>query len=182
METKADIRRRILRIRQNISKEQQDTWSRIIQEQIARRPQLKRTEWVYLYMDYKSEVQTGLLLEECLKMGKRIAIPKVEGDEMHFYEIKDRTDVRSGYRGIPEPCTHNLVENEHAFMVVPGVAFSEDRRRIGYGKGFYDRYLHRFPEIYTCAAAYECQVLEQLPYEEHDVAINELITEGVIRC
>lgn len=172
----------MLQIRSNIPQSRQDAWSLIIQERILGRPQLQCARWVYLYMDYKSEVQTGLLLSECLRMGKHVAVPKVEGNEMHFYEIEDRTDVREGYRGIPEPCTDKRIEEEHAFMVVPGVVFSQDRRRIGYGKGFYDRYLHRFPQIYTCAAAYECQVVEQLPYEEHDVTIRELITEGVIRC
>lgn len=182
METKADIRKHMLKLRGSLPQEKQDKWSLSIQKKIMQCVQFQNSEWIYLYMNYKSEVQTGFLLDECLRLGKRIALPRVEGQDMHFYEIKDRTDVREGYRGIPEPVTAGRVEREDAFMVVPGVAFSEDRRRIGYGKGFYDRYLHRFPGIYTCGAAYECQVAEQLPYEEHDVSLNKLITEGVIRC
>lgn len=132
-------------------------------------------------MDYNSEVQTGYLLDECLKLGKHVAIPKVIGNDMEFYEIKNRTDVRIGYKGIREPDTTHLIQQTHAFMVVPGVAFSTSLMRLGYGKGFYDRYLQRFPQLYTCGAAYECQVLEQLLCEPHDVSLKELITEGVIR-
>lgn len=182
MDTKADIRKRMLHIRSTIPQIQQNTWSRTIQEQVLKRPAFQNADWIYLYMDYKSEVQTGFLFEECLKLGKHIALPRVHGSDMEFYEVRNRTDVLSGYKGILEPATTHLVQQPKAFMAVPGVAFSRNRMRLGYGKGFYDRYLQRFPDIYTCALAYECQVLEELPCEEHDVPLKELITEGVIRC
>lgn len=182
METKADIRRRLLALRSMVPIEQQHKWSVQIQRQVLAREKFQDAKWVYLYMDYKSEVQTDMLFQECLRLGKRIALPKVHEDTMDFYEVKSRTDVREGYKGILEPVTDRLVQEHHAFMAVPGVAFSKGRMRLGYGKGFYDRYLQRFPDIYTCALAYECQVVEELPTEKHDILLKELITEGVIRC
>ncbi len=92
-------------------------------------------------------------------------------------------DVRAGYFGILEPAGQDKIERQHGFMMVPGVAFSKDGVRIGYGKGFYDRYLKRFPDIYTCAAAYAFQVADSLPFEKHDIKLMEIITEREdIRC
>ena len=129
-------------------------------------------------MDYQSEVCTGLLLTESLRMGKRIAVPRVEGTEIEFYEIESENDVEPGYAGIPEPVTRRTVTDGNGYMVVPGTVFSKDRYRIGYGKGFYDRYLKRYPNIYTCGLAFDCQIVEQIPTEEHDVALKKIITES----
>lgn len=126
-------------------------------------------------MDYKAEVQTGMLLEECFKLGKKVALPKVDGDEMDFYPVESLTDVKPGYFGILEPVTTKKVEVNQGFMTVPGVAFTKEGYRMGYGKGFYDRYLERFPKIYTCGLAYECQLVEHLPIEPHDKKLDELI-------
>ncbi len=190
METKAEIRKKILKVRQELCKEEQNRRSLKIQKQVLEHPHFQQAQWIFLYMDYKAEVQTGFLLEKCFELGKRLALPKIDGDVMNFYEVRTREDVQPGYFGILEPVTTRevtpelretagdaaKVKNESkAFMTVPGVAFSKDGYRMGYGKGFYDRYLARFPGIYTCGLAYECQIVEELPVETHDKKLDELI-------
>lgn len=183
METKADIRKKMLMLRKQMSLEDAQKKSRVIQEKVLAHPKFQVSEWIFLYMDCRGEVQTKELLKQCLKQKKQVALPRVCGDEMNFYEVKGMEDVREGHFGILEPVGQDKVEKQHGFMLVPGVAFSKNGMRLGYGKGFYDRYLKRFPEIYTCAAAYAFQVLEELPAEEHDRPLMEIITEREdVRC
>lgn len=175
METKADIRKRILKARQELSQKEQKEKSLLIQKKILANPYFQEAEWVFLYMDYKAEVQTGMLLDECFRLGKRIALPRVTGTEMDFYQVNKKEDVQPGYFGILEPVTTVKIEVNKGFMTVPGVAFTKDGYRMGYGKGFYDRYLAKFPEIYTCGLAYDCQIVDELPVEEHDKKLQELM-------
>lgn len=178
MVEKADIRRHMLKVRDGLGADVRRQKSERIQEKIGQLPEFQRAEWVFLYMDYASEVQTGILLEQALALHKHVALPKVMGSDMEFFEIHARSEVQKGYKGIMEPEGRTPVLPEYALVIVPGVAFSRLGQRLGYGKGFYDRYLARHPEFGTCAAAYECQVLDRLPAEEHDILLQQLITEG----
>lgn len=171
-----EVRKRILQEREAMPAELQREKSLKIQNQVLENACFKREEWIFLYMNYKAEVQTDLLLEECLRQGKKVVLPRVCGSEMDFYRVKDRKDVQPGYFGILEPVTDKKIQINHGFMVVPGVAFTKEGCRMGYGKGFYDRYLERFPGIYTCGLAYDCQIVKQLPVESHDKKLNECIT------
>lgn len=183
METKADIRRQMLALRKQMSLEEQRNKSRVIQKKVLACLEFQKAEWIFLYMDCKGEVQTKELLMQCLKQEKHVALPRVCSDEMDFYEVKSIKDVEPGYFGILEPTGKKKIEKPHGFMLVPGVAFSKDGVRLGYGKGFYDRYLKRFPDLYTCAAAYAFQVADSLPFEEHDIKLKEIITEREdIKC
>lgn len=175
LETKADIRKRILTIRKSQSLEEQKKRSQKIQEQVLEHKNFCVASLIFLYMDCQAEVQTGFLLRQCWELGKRVVLPRVEGTEMEFYEVRSLEEVQPGAFGILEPIPLRNVEENGGFMVVPGVAFSKDGYRIGYGKGFYDRYLYRFPGIYTCGLAYVCQMLEQLPIEKHDRKLKEII-------
>lgn len=175
LETKADIRKRILKIRETQPIELQKEKSMWIQKKVIQNAEFVGADWIYLYMDYRGEVQTGWLLEEALKLGKKVALPRVQNGEMDFYEVTSKAQVQAGYFGIPEPVTSKVVEEGHGFMTVPGVVFSKNNYRIGYGKGFYDRYLSRYPEIYTCGLAYGCQMLESVPADSHDIQLKEVI-------
>lgn len=177
METKKEIRKRILKKRSSLSNLEQNEKSRKIAEKILRLKEFIRAENILLYMDFCNEVQTGLLIETCLLQGKKIGIPKIQGEIMEFYELHDIEDVEVGFFGIREPVSQIICQPEQAFVIVPGVAFTRQGGRIGYGKGYYDRYLHQHPQYVTCGIAYDCQVMEQLPAEEHDVPLDMLITE-----
>ncbi len=175
LETKADIRKRILSLRLEQPQEEQNKRSQEIQKRILNNKHFCTSEWIFLYMAYKAEVQTEMLLEQALKMGKRVALPKVEDTTMDFYEIRSKIEVQPGYFGILEPITSDKVKAGQGFMAVPGVAFSKDGYRLGYGKGFYDRYLARFPGIYSCGLAFSCQMLENLPVQKHDRKLDEVV-------
>ncbi len=173
----------MLAARKQMPLEEQQEKSRMIQEKIWAHPKFQAAEWIFLYMDCKGEVQTKELLKRCLEHNKNVALPRVCGNEMDFYVVKGMEEVRRGHFGILEPVGQEKAERQKGFMLVPGVAFSRNGMRLGYGKGYYDRYLKRFPDIETYAAAYAFQVLEVLPAEEHDMPLKEIITEREeIKC
>ena len=114
------------------------------------------------------------------KMGKTVAVPRVEDDDMVYYEIKDFSTLKSGYFGIMEPDGGKVCTREEGFLLVPGVAFDPARHRVGYGKGFYDRFLAAHPGFTTVAAAFEFQLFDAVPFEETDILPQMLVTEQKI--
>lgn len=139
----------------------------------------QQAAWIYLYIDYNHEVMTGEILEKARSLQKKVAAPRVEGKEMHFFEIAGLQDLESGYFGIQEPKQGlKPAGNEHVLMIMPGVAFDVQRHRIGYGGGFYDRYLEKHPEIATAALAFEFQIFDEVPWEPVDILPDMIITEN----
>lgn len=128
---------------------------------------------IYGYLPYNQEVRTVPILEQALRDGKRVAVPKVYGDEMKFIWLDDLTQVEKGYSGIPEPIADAPVaEDETALVLMPGLAFDPQGHRIGYGGGFYDKFLSREPKHPTVALCYSFQVLPVLETEEFDIPVN----------
>ena len=128
---------------------------------------------IYGYLPYNQEVRTVPMLEQAIRDGKRVAVPKVYGEEMRFIYIDDRTAVEKGYAGIPEPIADEPVADDPtALVLMPGLAFDPQGHRIGYGGGFYDRFLEQEPHHPTLALCYDFQMLEHLETEEHDIPVD----------
>ena len=136
----------------------------------------KNAKTIYGYLPYNQEVRTTFMLEQALKDGKRVAVPKVYGDEMKFLYIEDLSLVEKGYAGIPEPIADGPVADDTtALVLMPGLAFDREGHRIGYGGGFYDKFLADEPEHPTLALCYEFQMLEQLETEAHDIPVDVVL-------
>ena len=133
----------------------------------------KNAKTIYGYLPYNQEVRTVPMLEQAIRDGKRVAVPKVFGDEMAFIYISDFTQVEKGYAGIPEPLGDGPIANDPtALVLMPGLAFDPQGHRIGYGGGFYDKFLEREPEHPTIALCYDFQMLPHLETQEHDVPVD----------
>lgn len=131
---------------------------------------------VYGYLPYNQEVRTVPMLEQALRDGKAVAVPKVYGDEMRFILINDLSLVEKGYAGIPEPIADGPVaQDPHALVLMPGLAFDPQGHRIGYGGGFYDRFLASEPEHPTLALCYDFQMLAHLETEEFDIPVDTVL-------
>lgn len=174
---KKDIRKQVFAKRKELSCDELTARSRIICEKIMQLDEFAQAEAIYVYMDCKGEVSTRPLIEEAWRLGKRVAAPKVHGDEMTYYYIRSYEDVEKGYYDIPEPVTGDAAQDERALLIVPGVGFDAKRHRCGYGKGFYDRYLAAHTGHATVAAAFEFQIMEEVPSQEHDILPQYLVTE-----
>ena len=128
---------------------------------------------IYGYLPYNQEVRTVPLLEQALRDGKRVAVPKCYGDEMRFLWIEDLSQVEKGFAGIPEPIADGPVaDDETALVLMPGLAFDREGRRIGYGGGFYDKFLARERNHPTVALCYDFQIFDHLETDEFDVPVD----------
>jgi len=131
---------------------------------------------IYGYLSYNQEVRTEGILRQALLDGKRVAVPKIFGDEMRFVYISDLKQVGPGYKGIPEPIADEpLAEEPYALVLMPGIAFTRNGGRIGYGGGFYDRFLSKETGHKTVALCYNFQILDTLPTEKFDIPVDKVI-------
>ena len=136
----------------------------------------RNAKTIYGYLPYNQEVRTVPMLEQALRDGKRVAVPKVFGDEMKFLYLQDLTQVAKGYAGSPEPIADEPVaEDKTALVLMPGLAFDPQGHRIGYGGGFYDRFLAPEPEHPTIALCYDFQLLPELETEEFDIPVDTVL-------
>ena len=133
----------------------------------------RQAKSVYGYLPYNQEVRTIPILEQALRDGKRVAVPKVYGDEMKFIWMDDLSAVSTGYAGIPEPTTDGpFADDPTALVLMPGLAFDPKGHRIGYGGGFYDKFLAAEPDHPTLALCYAFQMKEYLETEEFDKNVD----------
>ena len=170
---KKELRRSIRERKRAMTEEEIVTRSEALGKAFASSPLYQQADTVYGYLPYNQEVRTVSMLEQALRDGKKVAVPKVTGDEMVFIYLEDLTQVEKGYAGIPEPVADGPVaQNKTALVLMPGLAFDRDGHRIGYGGGFYDKFLQREPEHPTLALCYEFQMLPHLETEEHDIPVD----------
>ena len=174
---KKEIRKLVFARRKELSEAELTEKSAVICEKIMELESFRNADAVYVYMDCKGEVSMKPVIEAAWKLGKKVAAPKVHGEEMTYYYISSYDDVAPGYYDIPEPVTGNTAKDETALLIVPGVGFDRNRHRCGYGKGFYDRYLAAHTKHTTVAAAFSFQIMDEVPAQEHDILPQYLATE-----
>lgn len=131
---------------------------------------------IYGYLPYNQEVRTVPMLEQALRDGKRVAVPKCYGDEMRFIWMDDLSKVEKGYANIPEPIADGpIADDETALVLMPGMAFDKEGHRIGYGGGFYDKFLAREQNHPKLALCYDFQMVPSLETEEFDIPVDKVL-------
>ena len=183
MKLKQNIRKELLKKRNTLTEEQREKYSKLIQETLLLLPEYIHAEMILTYINYQSEVSTCEIIDHALKAGKKVFCPKVlKAGIMEFYEITSLNDVVCGYKNIPEPQISNVFtqenENTNTVMLMPLVGFDIEKSRLGYGGGFYDRYISKYPGLRKIALAFECQKSESLlPVEITDIKPDLIVTE-----
>ena len=173
---KQELRSAIRARKRAMTMEEIETRSDALCQKFLESDAYRRASTLYGYLPYNQEVRTWPFLERAIADGKRVAVPKVYGDEMKFIYLEDLTQVEKGYSGIPEPIADGPVaEDKTALVLMPGLAFDPQGHRIGYGGGFYDKFLSREPEHPTLALCYEFQMVEKLETEQFDIPVDEVI-------
>ncbi len=183
--TKQELRNRYLQRRNDLSVRERKEKSIQVLQNLKKLPEFQKAEEVLIYLNYRSEVETLPFVEELLQQKeKRVFVPKVCGMDIRFYEIISMDDVESGYQGILEP-KEGMIEfsvqkpdGKNCIMVLPGSVFDRKCNRMGYGKGFYDRFMKLVPQMYGAGLAFDCQVAPAIPIQAHDYRMNALITES----
>lgn len=176
------IREQMKQLRADMTRTERFEKSMQIFEQLITVPEFKRADRIYTYVSMDNEIDTIMLIDYSLSLEKRVFVPRVSGKDMEFYEISDISELSPGYMGIYEPDI-NGKEPDYSrtgFMCMPGLAFDRSYNRIGYGGGFYDRYLSVENKLYKAALAYEAQLLESIPAQDGDVRPDMIVTEESI--
>ena len=177
-EEKKQLRRQILDKRRAMDEQAVREKSDVICEKLLKEPALAEADKVCLYMPINNEVDVSLLVKRLRSLGKKLYIPKIGGHNMHFHVYEDDTALAPGSFGILEPVdSEMLTADEKTLIIAPGAVFSKDRDRIGYGGGYYDRYIKKHSDAKTIAVCYEFQVMDRIPAGANDMRPLKLITE-----
>lgn len=177
---KSEIRKKKLAERRLLKEEQCRLWSHAISERLLQEGWYGKTEHILLYSAVNQEVDLADFVEQAWKDRKRLYFPRVNGSEMEFYRVDAKEKLTPGFFHISEPDESCPVYTPvtGTVMIVPGVAFSDTGDRIGYGKGYYDRYLNCCKKpVYLVGAAYEMQLCRPWETEEFDRKMDVIITE-----
>ena len=172
MDKKA-LRREIREKKKAMSIEEIKVRSARLGELFAQTDAYKDAKTIYGYMPYNQEVRTVPILEQAIRDGKKVAVPKVYGDVMNFIYLEDLTQVEKSDMGIPEPIADEpIADDQTALVLMPGLAFDKEGHRIGYGGGFYDKFLMAEPNHPTVALCYEFQMYAHLNTEKFDIPVD----------
>ncbi len=191
MATKNEIRRNISIFKHETESMMIDFAGEVIGYKVLALDEYKKADTVFIYADYNKEVKTETIITDALKNGKKVALPRVykhevsaegvSGKYMKFHYIKSFGDLEKGYNGIREPRTELEIADDdtaNALMIMPVVAFDNERNRVGYGGGFYDKYLESHTVLCKVGIAYEEQKVDSIDdKDEHDIRPDIIVTE-----
>lgn len=199
MKSKIELRKEILQRRDALSLEERIEKSHQIAEKVIAQKEFIEADKILLFASYKSEVNTEAIFVKAKALGKEIYYPKVIGKEMEFFKMESETDLKEGYRGIPEPEENaekqfRPVMRDRICVIMPGAVFDAEGNRIGYGGGYYDKYLQQLEaiwendktmlkkHIYKLALAFQFQIVEsgKILREQYDIKVDSVITEDQI--
>lgn len=182
-EEKSRLRKEILKKRNELPPKIRQMADLAMADRIIGHQWFYGAEIILGFVNYGSEISTEEILREALRKDKLLFLPKIVDKDMLFYRINSMDDLAFGYKGIPEPkgdteCfSYEKYKDKRLLVLVPGVAFDVYGNRMGYGKGFYDRFLSDKEQlqIYSIGIGYKCQLVEQLPIEEFDIKPYQVI-------
>jgi len=175
---KNDLRSINRKKRLNLSKEMVRDCSLKLCANLCDYTEYKEADCVLFYAAIQNEIELDPLMEDALKTGKHVYLPKTFGDDMIFYRIQSLNELVPGQFGVPEPTNFDCPYDEgDAVCFVPGVAFSKSGHRIGYGKGYYDRFLSSFVQIHSVGVGFHFQFESDFEAEPHDVKLDILFSE-----
>ena len=167
------------------AQENKDELSREIVARCMALPEYQRAQTVLFYLDVRSEVRTRNDLDKALASGKKIVVPYCVDGELELFHLEQSDELSVGMYRILEPkpelrtvAAKKVDVSEIDMIIVPGVAFDRRGGRTGHGKGYYDKMLeHARPDTPLIALAFECQLFDEIPMQDHDVFMDKVITE-----
>ncbi len=167
MMDKQQMRQRYLQMRNELSDCQVAEWSQKICEHLVRWEAFLQAKTIYFYYPLGNEVDLLEAAGEALRLGKQVAFPKTEGDRIRFFQVENLRDFREGCFHVMEPVSHQVVEVIRPLILTPGLVFDCQKNRMGYGRGYYDRYTADYPEAVRVGITYENQITGHTPIEKH---------------
>jgi len=181
----SQLRTDVLKTRNQLTPEEIAKKSLAIQDRLLALEQVQNSQSIFVYVSFRSEVATLLLVDALIAMGKTVTVPitRVEEKRLDAIHITDRIgDLEPGYCDIPEPkegiCkTRNIAPEIIQTILLPGSVFDERGGRFGYGGGYYDRFLNAVPTATRIGLAFDLQIIKKVPLQDHDELLDMVVTE-----
>lgn len=200
--TKQEARAQMKKLRRELEEKERQQMEQKIFEYMTAFLDRQKKEWFFPFVSYGTEADTMRLIEYALHhTDKKVAVPRVEQcskniekavsknnqaqGRMEFYPIQSLSDLEKGFQGILEPKGKKPIISSDGVMLLPGLAFDRQLHRVGYGGGYYDRYLKQcdLSQLVTVAVAFDFQVVDHIEAETFDIAPEWLITDkGVFQA
>lgn len=179
--SKEEIRKKTLSKRNQLSEKDRVMFSRIIFNKLLESEEYKKADRIAVYYPVGSEVQTFEIIRDALINKKKVGLPRViNDDEIKFYQIMEKSleevEFTKGKYGIMENIDSTVELDPIDLLIIPGVAFDDECNRIGYGKGYYDRFLAHNDTGYIVGLAFENQIVKYIPNNELDQKVDCIIT------
>lgn len=180
--TKKELRKKMSTLRNHLSQDEIQLLSDDIFRNLLKIPAFCECDKVLSYINIKSEVSTNKIIEFSKNNSKKTAAPKVIGNSMDFFYFNDDSDLSDENKfRIPEPVTTaKCIPDSNTVIIIPGLIFDASGARIGYGGGYYDRYLEKYHPLIKIAIAYDFQVIEQIDnclMEATDIKPDYIVTD-----
>jgi len=177
---KKELRRYIREQKRHFTQQQLGEMSLGIMSSLLSHSRVQKADAILMYHSLPDEVDTHSALDQLLAMGKKVLLPKVISDTemtIHEYTGPDSLQPSEPY-GILEPTTPEIsIYNFQFVAVVPGMAFDREGHRLGRGKGYYDRFLSRIPNIYKIGVCFPFQLIDNIPFEPTDILVDEVLSD-----
>ena len=174
---KKKILRKIIKVRVSaISAEEKAKREKLLLDNLFSMPEFLAANTVMLFANLPDEIGTFSLIDKCIAMGKKVFLPVINGDDMTACEFKG--EYKIGKYDIKEPLTplsSLLTPHSVDFILVPGVAFSPNGYRLGRGKGYYDKFLSKYTNLFTVGVCFREQFYLDIPTEPHDIPMQRVI-------
>ena len=187
---KSALRKRMKQLRKDMPSDERIIRNKMAYENFIQVINTIDTEWIYPFVSYGTEIDSIEIIKYCLgydngrKQRYNVAVPKVNGNRMDFYKISGMDELKPGFFGIPEPVGDDPIKICDGIVIMPGLAFDSDFGRIGYGGGYYDRFLseNQNVNLKKIALAYEFQMCTpgEIEMEEHDCRPDIIVTDSRI--
>lgn len=184
-EEKKILRNKILSIRDSLNRNEKEIMDNEIFNKLKNTELYKNARNIFIYISFSNEINTINIIKKALEDKKDVFIPKIykTNKSMKAIKLNSFDDLKKNSMGILEPIDDSkYIEKENIdLIVVPGVVFDKDCNRIGYGGGYYDRYLKDIAyKVNKVVLAYDLQVIDKIESEEHDIKVDYIITSSKI--
>lgn len=182
---KQQLRKYYRNIRKSISDDIKSEYDNLILNNILSLDEYKNSDTIFTYVSFDNETDTKKLISKAIYDNKRIAVPYCVPNTfiIDFYFINSINELTSGSFGILEPniiSAEKVIDYTKGICIIPGLSFTYNGDRLGYGRGYYDRFLENFSGI-KIGICYECQITNELPKDKYDKSMNIIVSERHIR-
>jgi 5-formyltetrahydrofolate cyclo-ligase len=175
---KAESRKALKTVRANIPEIERMDYANSITEQVLKLDEIKHAGAIFIYISYATEVHTHHLIKSLLAAGKILAVPKIVNSEyMQAETFSSWEDLVPGELGILTPANAEPYNKPFDVAIIPGLGFSLSGHRMGFGKGYYDKWFAKNEVGHRIALAYEAQLVDNIPVEDTDVPMEKIVTE-----